>query len=295
MSKPLNLPGRFARWFVDSKLTILIIIASLAAGIIAMLTTPREENPQISMPAAEVIITLPGAKPAEIEDLIVKPAERVINQIPGVDHVFSTAMDSAAVISVQYKVNENKEASLVKLYDRFRSARNEFPKEASDARIISADADDVPILAVTLTGGGYDDYALRRIAERFVEGLTSLKDVSTSYVYDGRTREFEVTMDPKKLASFGIPAEAVRLALKTTNIAAPLGAEAAADNGPQPLGSGTGFQTREVCRGRSPFCHLRGGEEKGHQRRRGDRSDARPHPPDAGAVPSERCSPHHHA
>ena len=123
MSKPLNLPGRFARWFVDSKLTILIIIASLAAGIIAMLTTPREENPQISMPAAEVIITLPGAKPAEIEDLIVKPAERVINQIPGVDHVFSTAMDSAAVISVQYKVNENKEASLVKLYDRFRSAR----------------------------------------------------------------------------------------------------------------------------------------------------------------------------
>lgn len=231
MSKPLNLPGRFARWFVDSKLTILIIIASLAAGIIAVLTTPREENPQISMPAAEVIITLPGAKPAEIEDLIVKPAERVINQIPGVDHVFSTAMDSAAVISVQYKVNENKEASLVKLYDRFRSARNEFPKEASDARIISADADDVPILAVTLTGGGYDDYALRRIAERFVEGLTSLKDVSTSYVYDGRTREFEVTMDPKKLASFGIPAEAVRLALKTTNIAAPLGSEAAADTG----------------------------------------------------------------
>lgn len=72
----------------------------------------------------------------------------------------------------------------------------------------------MPILAVTLTGGGYDDYALRRIAERFVEGLTSLKDVSTSYVYDGRTREFEVTMDPKKLASFGIPAEAVRLALK---------------------------------------------------------------------------------
>ena len=231
MSKPLNLPGRFARWFVDSKLTILIIIASLAAGIIAVLTTPREENPQISMPAAEVIITLPGAKPSEIEDLIVKPAERVINQIPGVDHVFSTAMDSAAVISVQYKVNENKEASLVKLYDRFRSARNEFPKEASDARIISADADDVPILAVTLTGGGYDDYALRRIAERFVEGLTSLKDVSTSYVYDGRTREFEVTMDPKKLASFGIPAEAVRLALKTTNIAAPLGSEAAADTG----------------------------------------------------------------
>ena len=86
----------------------------------------------------------------------------------------------------------------------------------------------MPILAVTLTGDGYDDYALRRIAERFVEGLTSLKDVSTSYVYDGRTREFEVTMDPKKLASFGIPAEAVRLALKTTNIAAPLGSEAAA-------------------------------------------------------------------
>lgn len=288
-----------------------------------------------------MIITLPGAKPSEIEDLIVKPAERVINQIPGVDHVFSTAMDSAAVISVQYKVNENKEASLVKLYDRFRSARSEFPKEASDARIISADADDVPILAVTLTGGGYDDYALRRIAERFVEGLTSLKDVSTSYVYDGRTREFEVTMDPKKLASFGIPAEAVRLALKTTNIAAPLGSEAAADTGrtlrydgfvtsaadlkrlviaspggaasaaagcgrrhrrtvirthrTQPLGPGAGVETREVRLGRSPFCHLCGGEEKGHKRCRRDRSDARTHPPDAGAVPPERRSPHHHA
>ena len=97
MSKPLNLPGRFARWFVDSKLTILIIIASLAAGIIAVLTTPREENPQISMPAAEVIITLPGAKPSEIEDLIVKPAERVINQIPHGERTASSAGHSPRI------------------------------------------------------------------------------------------------------------------------------------------------------------------------------------------------------
>ena len=101
MREPLNYPGRFAHWFVDSKITILVIIASLVAGIVAVLTTPREENPQITMPAAEVIVTLPGASPSEVEEQLVKPIERVINQIPGIDHVYSTAMDSAAVLTVQ--------------------------------------------------------------------------------------------------------------------------------------------------------------------------------------------------
>lgn len=231
MREPLNYPGRFAHWFVDSKITILVIIASLVAGIVAVLTTPREENPQITMPAAEVIVTLPGASPSEVEEQLVKPIERVINQIPGIDHVYSTAMDSAAVLTVQYKVGEEKQSSLVQLYDRLNSARHTLPKEAGAPRVISADADDVPILTVTLSGGGYDDYALRRIAERFVEGLTSLKTVSNAYVYDGRTRQFEVTVDPKKLASFGVPSESVRAALQTANISAPLGDEAASGEG----------------------------------------------------------------
>mgnify|MGYP000104498246 CR=1 FL=1 len=118
-----SLTGQLAGGFIESKLTLVLMIAALIFGIWAVLSTPREENPQISMPAAAVQAVLPGAEPDEMEAKVIRPLEAIINQIPGVDHYWSTAVDSAAVVVVQFKVGENKEESLVKLADRIVGGR----------------------------------------------------------------------------------------------------------------------------------------------------------------------------
>ena len=152
-----TITGRMAALFIDSKLTVIVMIAALLFGIWAILTTPREENPQITMPAAAVIAVMPGAEPAEVEAKVVRPLEAIINQVSGVDHVWATARDSGALVTVQFKVGENKEASLVKLADRVMGGRDALPPGVIGPFIKSADVDDVTIHAVTLVSDQYGD------------------------------------------------------------------------------------------------------------------------------------------
>ncbi|MDO5531472.1 efflux RND transporter permease subunit [Sutterella sp.] len=218
-----TITGRMAAAFIDSKLTVVLMLAALIFGIWAVMTTPREENPQISMPAAAVIAALPGAEPAEVEAKLVRPLEAIINQIPGVDHVWSTAQDSGAMVMVQFKVGEDKEVSLVKLGDRVVSGIPALPKEAVGPWIKSADVDDVPILAVSLVSDKYGDYGLKRIAQSVLDDLLGLDSISTVDIYGGRDRELVVTADPAKLTGYGVSFTQLRIALAATNVAGPLG------------------------------------------------------------------------
>ena len=215
--------GRMAALFIDSKLTVIVMIAALLFGIWAILTTPREENPQITMPAAAVIAVMPGAEPAEVEAKVVRPLEALINQVSGVDHVWATARDSGALVTVQFKVGENKEASLVKLADRVMGGRDALPPGVIGPFIRSADVDDVPILAVTLVSDKYGDYGLKRIAESVLDDLSGLEDISTTAVYGGRERELLVTVEPEKLSAFGLSFAQLKLALAASSVAGPLG------------------------------------------------------------------------
>lgn len=218
-----TITGRMAALFIDSKLTVIVMIAALLFGIWAILTTPREENPQITMPAAAVIAVMPGAEPAEVEAKVVRPLEAIITQVSGVDHVWATAKDSGALVTVQFKVGENKEASLVKLADRVMGGRNELPPGVIGPFIKSADVDDVPILAVTLVSDKYGDYGLKRIAESVLDDLSGLEDISTTAVYGGRDRELLVTVEPEKLSAFGLSFAQLKLALSASSVAGPLG------------------------------------------------------------------------
>ena len=221
-----NFSGRLTALFIDSKLTLILVAASIVFGIYAVLTTPREENPQISMPAAVIEAALPGAAPAEIEAKVVRPLEAAIHQIPGVDHVSSWSVDSGAMISVQFVVGEEKEPSLVKLSERLAGARAELPKELIGPYMRSADADDVPILAVTLHSASLDDLALRRLGLRMLDELQSLPGISSAYVLGGENREFTIEVDPKRLAGYGVDFNAVKLALSAANVAGPIGSYA---------------------------------------------------------------------
>ena len=222
-NRSLNIAGRLAEIFITSRLTILFIMASMFIGIIAITFTPREENPQITVPGAEVWVTLPGASAEEVEQLIIIPLEGFLREIPGVDHTFAVAMNSTGMVMVQFEVGENKEKSLVKLYDRVRGNRNRFPPEASEPFVRSVDVDDVPIITVTLASEVYNDYALKRLADRMMERLRSLEDVSVTYVKGGRDREIRVELNPERLQAFGVTLDQIQAMLLAGNLSAPVG------------------------------------------------------------------------
>ncbi|MCK4509123.1 MAG: efflux RND transporter permease subunit, partial [Desulfuromonadales bacterium] len=176
----LNPAGRIAEIFVSSKLTPLFILACAILGVVAVTQTPREENPQILVPGAEIMVTLPGSSAHEVEQLVVNPLEALVRQISGVDHTFAVAMNSMAIIQVQFEVGEDKERSLVKIHDRILGHCRKLPAEASRPIVRSVDVDDVPIVTVTLASEKYDAYALKRLADRMIERLRSMEEVSVA-------------------------------------------------------------------------------------------------------------------
>jgi len=218
-----NITGKIVNYFVSSKLTVLFIIACFLLGFIALTQTPREENPQIIVPGASVYVALPGASAQEVEQLLLNPLEAIIGEITQLDHIYGIAMNSMAVVNVQFEVGEDKERSLVKLYDRVLGQQNRLPEGALAPIIKSIDVDDVPIVTVTLTSENYNDYALKRIADHMLEGIRSLETVSVSYVKGGRDREIRIELNPERLQAFGISIDHAQAMINASNVATAIG------------------------------------------------------------------------
>ena len=147
--------GKVARFFIDSKLTPLIIAASLGLGALALLATQREEEPQIRVPMVDVVVAWPGAEPAEIESRIVAPIERMLWGVPGVEHIYSASRPGLAMVTVRFKVNESNEASLVKVYERQSAMGFMLPRDIQPPIVELHSVDDVPFLTLTLWGEGW--------------------------------------------------------------------------------------------------------------------------------------------
>ncbi len=219
----LNPAGRIAEIFISSKLTPLFIMACIIIGFLAVTQTPREENPQILVPGVEIMITLPGASAHEVEQLIVNPVEALVRQINGVDHTFAVAVNSMALIQVQFEVGEDKERSLVKIHDRLQGYYHKLPRDAGRPIICSVDVDDVPIVTVTLASEKFNDYALKRLADRMIERLSSMENVSVAYVKGGRDRELRIEIDPERLQAYGISGDIAKSLIQAANVAIPAG------------------------------------------------------------------------
>ncbi|BAU46659.1 transporter [Sulfurifustis variabilis] len=218
-----NLAGRVARYFIDSKLTLLIVVVALLAGLLALLTTPREENPQIVVPAANIIVAKPGASPREVEQLIVKPLEAILQGLTGVEHTYGVAMDSLGVVSVQFFVGENKEDALVKLYDRIMSNLDRMPPGTRQPLVKPVDVDDVPILTISLASNRMDDRQLRRIATDALEHLRRADGVSASFIHGGRARRINVDLDLERMRRYNVTLLDIRRVLEATNVDIPSG------------------------------------------------------------------------
>ncbi len=225
----MGIAGRIASGFLRSRLTPLVTLAALIVGGIALLATPREEEPQISVPMIDVLAALPGASPAEVENLLTRPIERMMWEIPGVEYVYSMAGESTTLVTVRFKVGANQEQSVVKVHAKLMAAMDQAPPGASAPLVRPYAIDDVPILTFTLHGGGYGSNMLREMAIHLEDEIRTIPDVSRTFVVGGAPRQFEVLLDPARLAASGVTPGEVVAALHGANRRLPAGEVRSAD------------------------------------------------------------------
>lgn len=216
----LNISGKITQYFINSQLTVLLMAATGIIGLFALMVTPREENPQIVVPAANVMVQLPGAAAKEVEELVTRPLEAKLWEIPGVEDVYSVSMNSLSMVTVKFYVGQDKERSLVKLYDKLMSNMDFAPAGASQPLVKPIDVDDVPIVAITLSpaiGSNYDDAQLRLVADHVLEDLRKVPGVGNTSVIGGRSRQVRVTLDPMKIAGYGLSPLQIAQAINMSN------------------------------------------------------------------------------
>ena len=220
---PLNIAGRIARAFLESKITAVLMLAVTLAGLMALFVTAREYNPQIVVPAANIIVAKPGASATEIQNLVVKPLEAIINAAPGVKHTFGYAAPDFGVVTVQFDVGQDQEKSMVRVYDQIIHNLDRIPPGTMLPLVKSINVDDVPIMTLTLSSTQMDDDKLRQVSARVLEQLRSIPGVSFTQLVGGAHRAINVWISPAKLAAAGLSLDQVDKMLQGANVSMPIG------------------------------------------------------------------------
>ena len=197
-----GLIGKVIRIFIDSKLTPLIIAGAMLLGVFAVLSLPREEEPQIVVPMVDVFVQMPGATPQEVEQRATYPMEKFLWEIPGVEYIYSTSMPGMSMAIVRFYVGEDEEKSIAKFYNKLYAHLDLIPPGVSMPIIKPRYIDDVPILLLTLWGDQYDSFTLRRIAKQLEEEIKSINDVSLTEVMGGQRRELKVVLDTSRMRAY---------------------------------------------------------------------------------------------
>jgi multidrug efflux pump subunit AcrB len=223
IDQPMNFAGRLAKIFMESKITALILLAITLVGLVAVMVTPREYNPQIVVPAANIIVAKPGATADEVENTIVKPLEAIMNAQAGVKHTFGYAVNDYGVVTVQFDVGQDQEKSLVKLYNQLMQNMDRMPPGAMQPMVKPINVDDVPIMTLTLASPKQSDYELRYVALHVLEQLRNIPGVSFTEIVGGRPRAVSIYIDAQKLAAAGLALDQVDRMLNATNISMPAG------------------------------------------------------------------------
>lgn len=212
-----GISGKIAHFFINSKLTILLMVALMGIGIYSSTLIPREEEPQINVPMADIMVAYPGANPAEVESRVVEPLEKIIANIKGVENIHSMAFNGQAMIIVQFFVGEDVERSYVKLYDELNKHEGIFPEGIYGPMVKTRSIDDVPMMGLTLWSDKYDDFELRELAEELTSEVEKEQDVSISKVIGGRNRQLRIELDKDKLAENGIDPLSIMQMIKANN------------------------------------------------------------------------------
>ena len=213
-----NFTNRIVKIFLESNLSIILILLASIVGLAALGLTPREEDPQIVVPLADVYVNFPGHSAAEVEQLVTTPLEKILYQIDGVEYVYSMSRENQAIITVRYYVGEDRERSLVKLYKKIDENLDIVPPGVTGWVVKPVEIDDVPVVTLTLASDSSDDMTLRRVAEEVTQRLAGVKDVSRAYVVGGRPRVVQVLMDPDRMAAYHVSPLELQRAIQAANV-----------------------------------------------------------------------------
>ncbi|UCE60766.1 MAG: efflux RND transporter permease subunit [Phycisphaerales bacterium] len=218
-----GLTSRIVEMFLHGNLSAMLVILSLIAGAVALLVTPREEEPQIIVPLADVHISVPGASAEEVERQVALRLEKMLYQIDGVEYVYSMSRPHEAVVTVRFYVGEDREDSLVKIYNKIQSNTDAIPPQVAGWVVKPIEVDDVPIVDIALWSDRHDDFALRRVAEEMESRIQSVPNTGRTRIVGGRPRQVRIEFDTQLLAGRQVSPEQLANALRGMNTALPGG------------------------------------------------------------------------
>ncbi len=213
----LGIAGKMARSFIDSPLSPILLIASLAIGLLGLIITPRQEDPQISVPMVDIFVGYPGASSAQTAKQVAAPLERVMSEIEGVDHVYSASRRGQAMVTVQFDVGEDMGTSLVKLYDKIESNMDIVPAGATMPLVKPKAIDDVPAVTITLWSTEVEDSILRKLATDVLQRVKEVADTGPGFIVGGREEQIRVEVSIPKLASYKLSIGQIAAAIRSAN------------------------------------------------------------------------------
>jgi multidrug efflux pump subunit AcrB len=220
----IGIAGKIAKAFIKSKLTPLIVIASLILGIFAIIVTPREEEPQIVVPMIDVFVSAPGFSAKEVEERVTKPMEKFLWEIKGVEYVYSISKPGMSMAIVRFYVGQDMEKSLVNLYNKLWSNFDKIPQGVSQPLVKPKSIDDVPILTFTLWSDRYTGYELRRVAVEVADELKKDSDIAGFDIIGGQKRQVRINLEPSRLRAYNISPLQITGMLQKANFILPSGA-----------------------------------------------------------------------
>ncbi|MCK8601323.1 efflux RND transporter permease subunit [Desulfoferrobacter suflitae] len=214
----LGLIAGIVEKFLTSQLSVILLVFALFLGSAAIIATPREEDPQIVVPLADVFVQFPGASAEEVEKLVATPLERLLWQIEGVEYVYSMSRRDMAIVTVRFFVGQDMVQSLVRLNTKISMNIDAVPPGVRGWVIKPVEIDDVPIVNLTLYSDRYDDHELHRIGQEVLARLESIEDISRTGIVGGRTREIRVELDPERMAGLQVSPLEVQRTLQGADV-----------------------------------------------------------------------------
>ena len=225
----LGLSGRLTQATLKSPLTPLMLLAAIAVGLMALLSIPREEEPQISVPMVDVMVAAPGLNASDAVELVAEPLEAIVNSIDGVEHVYTQAEDDRVMVTARFEVGSDPDDAAVRVHERIRANYGDIPVGVSEPIITTRGIDDVPALILTLTPapeavGRWSDQALYEVAVRLRAEIAKVDNVGQTFIVGGRPSEIRVEPDPARMSLRGVPLSSLLETVSQANRSFPAGA-----------------------------------------------------------------------
>ncbi|MCG6869648.1 MAG: efflux RND transporter permease subunit [Gammaproteobacteria bacterium] len=219
----LGIAGKTAQYFIHSPLTPMLYIGMLAMGLMGLIFTPRQEDPQISVPMIDLFVSYPGARSEQVAAQAIEPLERAMSEIPGVKHVYSASQREQGMVIVRFKVGEDLGESIVKVHEKVQSRMDELPPNLPPPLVKPKSIDDVPVVTLTLWSESIDGGTLRKLAVNLLQELKQIPSTGKGFVVGGRRSQINIEVLPERLSGFGISLDQVAQTIQTANAEAGTG------------------------------------------------------------------------